>query len=358
MPLLKFVASLIERLRGKRAAPHQPTAAVVASAVDRARERERERVAAKSRRKNAPRELVLSGRAPDDLKVEKLDLSAVDQKFTLPPALECFELTLAKSSVDTLLSGVKIAHRLDLTGCKQLTNLPAGLKTGTLSLKDCTGLTALPEDLNVHFLDLDGCRALETWPESAVVSLGRVTARNCVSLRRLPASLGPISSLDLSGCTQVDSLPEGLRVTSWVDLHGTGVSRLPESMKGVRLRWKGVMVPEKVIFAPETMTAAEILAEPNAEVRRVMLDRFGLERLLAETKGTVRDEDKDAGGTRQLVAVDLPGDEPLVCVVVLCPSTSRRYMIRVPPATKTCREAVAWTAGFDRAEDYAPLQET
>ena len=56
--------------------------------------------------------------------------------------------------------------------------------------------------------------------------------------------------------------------------------------------------------------------------------------------------------------VDLPGDEPLVCVVVLCPSTGRRYMIRVPPATKTCREAIAWTAGFDRAEDYAPLKET
>ena len=70
------------------------------------------------------------------------------------------------------------------------------------------------------------------------------------------------------------------------------------------------------------------------------------------------DSDVDCGGPRQLLRVDLDGDEPLVCVVVLCPSTGRRYCLRVPPDTRTCRQAVAWVAGYDNPDDYQPIIET
>ncbi|HXF97925.1 MAG TPA: hypothetical protein VNJ46_04860 [Gaiellaceae bacterium] len=36
----------------------------------------------------------------------------------------------------------------------------------------------------------------------------------------------------------------------------------------------------------------------------------------------------------------------------------RRYALRVPPHVRTPREAVAWTFGFERAEEYAPVKET
>ena len=346
MPLTRFVAWLTNLLRPPAADPVVPPAPGFA------------RRPKQSAPTDSARELVLAGQAPEDFSTGRLDLSGVTDAFTLPPRLQCFELLLANSSVEILPPGIRVEHRLDLTGCKRLLALPEGLRTGTLILRDCTALTALPARLEVHFLDLTGCHALASWPESARVSLGRVSARNCRALRGVPTSLGPISSLDLSGCELVETLPENVTVTSWVDLHATRIRRLPDSMRGVRLRWKGVLVPEKVIFAPETMTAAEILAEPNAEVRRVMLDRFGLERFLAGCNSTVRDEDQDPGGQRQLIAVDLPGDEALVCVIILCPSTGRRYMVRVPPATQTCHEAIAWTAGFDNPADYAPVQET
>jgi hypothetical protein len=32
--------------------------------------------------------------------------------------------------------------------------------------------------------------------------------------------------------------------------------------------------------------------------------------------------------------------------------TYRRYLLRVPPTTRTAREAVAWTFGFDNAREY------
>ena len=355
MRLPKFAAWLIDAVRGK-GAPDRSGEQEIPQETDEIAPTVRK--SGKSKAGAEARNLVLSGRAPDDLSVPSLDLSEINEPFTLPARLECFELKLARSSVQTLPAGLRVAHRIDLTGCAQLTHLPEGLQTGSLVLQDCVALEALPENMAVHFLALDGCRRLSHWPESARVALGRVTARNCTALPAIPASLGPITSLDLAGCSAIRALPQGVQVTSWIDLQGTSVSALPESVRDVRLRWRGVSISERVVFAPETLTAAEILAESNAEVRRVMLDRCGLNRFMADACATIRDEDKDPGGVRQLLVVDMPGDEPLVSVLVHCPSTRRRYLIRVPPATRTCREAVAWTAGFDNAADYAPTQET
>jgi hypothetical protein len=56
--------------------------------------------------------------------------------------------------------------------------------------------------------------------------------------------------------------------------------------------------------------------------------------------------------------VEMKNDEPLVCVSVICPSTGRQYVIRVPPEIDTCHKAVAWVAGFDNPDEYQPLVET
>lgn len=34
------------------------------------------------------------------------------------------------------------------------------------------------------------------------------------------------------------------------------------------------------------------------------------------------------------------------------------YFLRVPPQIKTASEAVAWTFGFDKVQEYAPSIET
>ena len=61
---------------------------------------------------------------------------------------------------------------------------------------------------------------------------------------------------------------------------------------------------------------------------------------------------------RQLLRLKLEGDEDLVCVAVICPSTGRRYLLRVPPTMRTCRQSVAWTAGFSDPKLYKPRVET
>ena len=174
----------------------------------------------------------------------------------------------------------------------------------------------------------------------------------------MPTWLRQISQLNLCGCTGITSLPNNLQVGSWIDLAGLELAASPPTMAGTPLRWRGVPIDERIAFRPEEVTAAEVLAERNAEVRRVKLERMGLDRFLAGVPSQTIDEDADLGGPRKLLRVELEGDEPLVCVLVRCPSTGRRYTLRVPPQTKTCQQAVAWTAGFDDPNDYRPIVET
>ena len=117
-------------------------------------------------------------------------------------------------------------------------------------------------------------------------------------------------------------------------------------------------INERIAFHPERITVNEILSAANAELRRVLLERVGLDRFLSEAGAEVLDQDRDAGGERRLLRVPMSGDEDLVCVLVHCPSTSRRYILRVPPTMKTCHQAIAWTAGFENPDDYSPLVET
>jgi hypothetical protein len=122
--------------------------------------------------------------------------------------------------------------------------------------------------------------------------------------------------------------------------------------------WHGVRVPRRVIEQPEALPASEVLAEPDPEVRRVMIERLGNDRFLRDAGATRVAEDE----TGVLWRVDLPDDEPLLCIEVTNASpapdaTFRRYVLRVPPDMRTPREAVAWTFALD-SRDYWPSIET
>lgn len=65
----------------------------------------------------------------------------------------------------------------------------------------------------------------------------------------------------------------------------------------------------------------------------------------------------DAHPSHPYALENLRFDEPVVAVEVVCPSTGEDYLLRVPPETRTCREAVAWTFSLPSYQ-YAPLLET
>lgn len=322
--------------------------------------------------------LILSGKAPEGMVVQgTLDFKGNKHLNALPNHLTCDTLMVQECQnlhslpeglkVKTLLAshthlthlpaGLQVQIKLDLEGCTNLHSLPEGLKVGSLVLRDCVRLQSLPEQLEVFFLDVSGCSLLESLPESARVLGGHVVLTGCRRLTHLPAWLTRVARLDLRGCESLNTLPETLKISGWLDLADSGITSLPHHSQ-VPLRWKGVAIEARVAFDPESITGQEVLDTPNAELRRVKLERMGYEKFLSEVHAQILDEDRDTGGPRKLLKVPMHDDEDLVALWVICPSTDRNYVIRVPPTMQTAHQAAAWLAGFDDPTLYQPVMET
>ena len=307
-------------------------------------------------------------RLPEHLDVKLLSLADCTGITALPGGLTCGSLNLRGTRVCALPHDLSVAYRLDLSDCRELTDLPSSLRvgldglprgaptSGSLILRNCTSLEFLPDELDVSHLDIRGCTKLIGWPKVATIRVERLFARGCSRLTELPRELS-LLRLDIADCINLRALPEGMRVSLSIEIANTALTDLPDCLREVGLRWRGIPIDERIAFHPETITVEEIITQANSELRRVLLERFGLERFITEANAQVLDVDQDAGGERKLLRVPIGEDEDLVCVLVHCPSTGRRYILRVPPTMRTCRAAIAWTFGFDE-DVYKPLSET
>ncbi len=124
--------------------------------------------------------------------------------------------------------------------------------------------------------------------------------------------------------------------------------------------WNGIRVDARLIEKPDTITKEDILKEKNAEVRRCILEKLGVERY-AELLGIEPiDSGTDFQGNQQVLFKTKERDalarDYLYFVKVICPSTSRNYFLSVPEMN-TVQEAVAWTFGKNQ-KTYKPKIET
>lgn len=122
---------------------------------------------------------------------------------------------------------------------------------------------------------------------------------------------------------------------------------VPHCEDGPYIRWddgtewwyiEGVMVTEQIVMRPETLTPKQIEAEENAEVRRIMIERYGPSRYAEETGAKLVDADQRTsigGGPRGLFQLN-DGSKWLVGTDG---STQRVYWMPVPAEAESCREA-------------------
>lgn len=298
---------------------------------------------------------------PAGFQWDSLQLAECQSTISLPENLSAYELNLSRTVLRSVPSGTTVRSILDLSNCHELDSLPTGLRVGSLRLQGCRSLTQLPEDLSCWFLDLSGCWALQKWPARAQIHSGNLNLRGCTAITYLPNYLGVLASLNVRDCSNLNELPENLRISGWIDIAHSGLANLkqiPKALQNVDIRWQGVRIPERLWLNPESIRIKEIVSESNAELRRVLIERFGQSRFMEESGAEVLDQDRDAGGERRLLRVNLPEDEPLVTLACKCPSTLRQYYLRVPPTMTSCHQAAAWMAGFDNPDDYQPLLET
>ncbi len=249
--------------------------------------------------------------------------------------------------------GMRVDGPLDLSSDERLMHLPDGLICSSLNISNCANLESLPRGLVCGTLIAQNLNLREI--EGPITVRSSLNLTGCRNLERLPEGLN-LHSLDLTNCAGLKVLPESTRVTGWLEVAGSGLSSLPRGSR-IRLRWRGVSVDERFLGDPAAITGQQVLQTRNIEVRRVLLERIGYEKFIADVGGLVIDRDQDAGGERRLIRVPLQDDEDITVISVICPSTGHNYVLRVPPFTRSCRQAAAWLAGFDNPNAYQPVVE-
>jgi hypothetical protein len=164
----------------------------------------------------------------------------------------------------------------------------------------------------------------------------------------------------------------------------------PHCIDGPHIKWRdgvelhhihGIRVTPNITAGK--FTAAEARDQPNAEVRRVMIERYNAGdtgRYLRDIGATVIHQDTDALGlSRRLLRIDQDGDEPFVAIEVTNSTpepdgTRKLYTFRCHPELRplaipglrdglgkpqamTCHNAIASTYGMT-GEEYQLSVET
>jgi hypothetical protein len=232
--------------------------------------------------------------------------------------------------------------------CCDLETVSGIITTSKLRFNNCTKLRKISElPQKIQILDLTNCQSLEALPDSLLFRSkwpdnNELILTNCKELRNLPTKMAFDGRLEVSGC---------------------GLTGLPKKMHECRVLWHGHFVPSEMVFYPETLTPQDILTQPNAEIRRLMLERVGIDKVLNDAKAVVIHADKDVGGDRSLLKVRRTErfrqqDRVFLYLRCRCPSTGREYLLPVPREFKNCHVAAAWLAGFDNSLEYQPILET
>ena len=120
----------------------------------------------------------------------------------------------------------------------------------------------------------------------------------------------------------------------------------------------GIRVPEWIIESSEKINVKIIDREHNVELRRILIEQYGQEKYLQNSKAEI--VSKDSCGI--LYRKEIKNDEPIVMVKVINSTLEsdgkvKEYFLRVPKDMQSAKEAVAWTFNM-KPEDYLPMVET
>jgi hypothetical protein len=127
--------------------------------------------------------------------------------------------------------------------------------------------------------------------------------------------------------------------------------------------WHGVRVPDWIILHPEKIESGSIQQEQNAEIRRVLIERYGDSRYLAESRAKVISSDIDTkGNLRELLVLEWADGREMRMLKVINSTPepdghNKVYYLGVPSDIRTVAEGVAWTFGLTPKE-YQVIQES
>lgn len=112
--------------------------------------------------------------------------------------------------------------------------------------------------------------------------------------------------------------------------------------------FQGVWLPQKYRMHPQKWQPHWILEESNAELRRVLIQGIGYERIASAFQA----EELDTWQGYTLLKIPRLDIETIYLLKMTCPSTGSIYTLRVPPDMRSAREAISWINWGVDPEDF------
>ena len=191
-------------------------------------------------------------------------------------------------------------------------------------------------------------------------------------ISKLPDTIGRLSNLnslylDRNQLTDLPAILTGMQSLSYLNLSNNQFDKLPPSLEQLKnlsvLELEGIdrisdlsvlqkLSPDfEVMFLNEVWLPRRywtklsewksewLLDEQNAEIRRVLIQRLGYERICEELNAIEIDTWREYTLLKINVNVD---KESIVLLKMTCPSTTHIHVLRVPPKMKTAEAAISW----------------
>jgi len=113
----------------------------------------------------------------------------------------------------------------------------------------------------------------------------------------------------------------------------------------------GVRLPEAYgKFHPQEWQSEWLLTTKNAELRRVLIEEIGYEKICQDLQTIEIDNWQEY----TLLRIDDDADiEPIFILKMICPSTGNIHTLRVPPDVNSAKEAVEWINWGIDAEEFS-----
>ncbi len=217
----------------------------------------------------------------------------------------------------------------DISPLNALTNLTQ-LNLNYNQIADISPLNALT---NLTYLDLDNNQIADISPLSALTNLTYLDLDN-----NQIADISPLSAL-----TNLTEL----------NLDNNQIADLSplQSLKLGYVRIYGVYLLNKYFFHQHQWQAQWLLSEGNVEIRRLLIQTIGYDRICQELEAI----QLDAWREYTLLGIDINVhyEEPIYLLKMTCPSTGHIHSLRVPPDLKSAREAIRWVNWGIDPEEFA-----
>jgi Leucine Rich repeats (2 copies) len=219
-----------------------------------------------------------------------------------------------------------------ITDISPLSSL-VNLKKLDLSLSEITDISPLSSLVNLTYLNLNYNQITDISPLSSLVNLTYLNLDN-----NQITDISPLSSL------------VNLKELDLTDNQITDLSPLRSLNKLNDIWIYDVGLPKKYFYPQEQWQPQWLLSEKNAEIRRLLIQTIGYDRICQELEAI----ELDAWREYTLLGIDINVDEePIYLLKMTCPSTGHIHVLRVPPDVNSAREAIRWVNWGIDPEEFA-----